>query len=764
MDKTKKIIMILTFSLIITISIFIVTISVNSYRMKSNTISINVSNNVNPDTNFFSQPTNKEKVLEVEDDSELINNGYKLVSSNSRLNLYLDESNIGIAIYDKEAKYIWYSSYKNYKSSGYTAAVKQIIGSGVQITCFDSSTLNEIVKYSTVGDEFKVTYDYLDNGFIAHMNFVKVAISFDLEVTISNDSLKALGKFDTLVEGEYKTAAMKFPKQYKLKSVDVFPYFGSENYEINGYSFIPDGSGALIRFTDVEYNTAYIKRVYGNDNGITPAITNEYLKNENNITLPIYGISHGYNQAAFYTTIDSGYGSCELHSYPYMYSNINLNRTFFTYIARDKINITMASSDSGKITIINDKPYHNEFSYSYHFLKDDEANYVGMAKSYKDSLELTKDVNPGNINLKLDVIAQDYKKGLFGKNYITLTSYKDLANIINELSTSVYASEINYIGYNNNGYFDNTLSKIKLDSSLGSRSDYNNLLDIAKDKNSAIYYYSNPLVATRNSISKKTIKTTNLSVFNYNFKSSLDLTGKIINVDYLADYFLKNQKQFNKLNMNNFTFEYLGNASFSYRYRTSNVSREEMIGKIKAEVEEIVKDNRNISLYKPNNYLLKYISSYYDTDYESSKYSFITDTIPFISILLSGNVNMYSSNINYVSDFSLFNLRLVEYNIYPSYVITNEDTNILRYANYEYLFTTTYSLWKDNMINSYTFINNALKEVKGSNIINHEYIALGVAKVDYSNGKSIIVNYTNNDYIYNSYTVKPLNYSIIGGI
>ena len=49
---------------------------------------------------------------------------------------------------------------------------------------------------------------------------------------------------------------------------------------------------------------------------------------------------------------------------------------------------------------------------------------------------------------------------------------------------------------------------------------------------------------------------------------------------------------------------------------------------------------------------------------------------------------MYSSNINYVSNYNVFILRLIEYNIYPSYMITKDTTSKLRYANYEYLYTT----------------------------------------------------------------------------
>ena len=167
------------------------------------------------------------------------------------------------------------------------------------------------------GTNTKLKYDYLPNGFIVHANFITLAIKFDVLVTIGDASLNVEVLLDTLTEEKYQTKAMKYPKEYKVKAITIFPYFGSENYEINGYAFIPDGSGALIRYGDVEYpDTAYIKRVYGDDLGINPSIEKEYLKEQNNITLPIYGINHGYEQAAFLCEISNGYGSSELHSYP----------------------------------------------------------------------------------------------------------------------------------------------------------------------------------------------------------------------------------------------------------------------------------------------------------------------------------------------------------------------------------------------------------------------------------------------------------------
>lgn len=738
-------------------------IFVNAKAVKSiNYNTVEQSSLIDPTTNFFGQVEDKILVAEVANDDELISSGYELIGNTGNLKLYIDKSVCGIAVYDTTANYIWYSCYKNYKVSGYNDTVKEIISSGVTIEVYDSSTLNETTKYCATTKDCTISYQNITDGVIASFDFKTVGVSFDVEIKLTTDGLVATVLFDTLKEVPYKTIAMKYAKEYKLKAVTLFPYFGSDNYNINAYAFIPDGSGALIKYTSTSYDTAYIKRVYGTDLGVQLDTSSTYLKNENNISMPIYGINHGYNQASVLVEVTKGYGSCELHSYPYNYSNLNLNRTFMKYIARDKYNIEMASATNGAITIINSDIYTNTYELTYKFLAKEDSGYVGMAKAYKEKLGLSSSIESGSV-LKLDVVCQDYKKGLFGKNYIEMTSYKELLNILKDLKgEGVGRIEINYIGYNKNGYFDNTLTKVKIDSSLGSKNDYYELLDYCLANDVEIYYYSNPLVATRNVTSKKTIKKLNLKIFEYNFKSSIEQSGRIINPNKLSDYFFKYDKQYDKLKMSNFSFDYVGSAAFSYRYAGIDYSREEMVNSIKDELEKI-SSNYNIALSKPNNYLFNSISSYYDVDYESSKYSFITSSIPFISLVLSGNVTLYSSNINYVSNYDLYALRMLEYGINPSYVITNNPTSDLRYCNYEYLFTTEFGLWKDNIISLYNKVSDPLNKINGSSLINHIYIASGVVECSYSNGVMIYINYTNNSYNYGGLDISPMSAITIGG-
>ena len=154
---------------------------------------------------------------------------------------------------------------------------------------------------------------------------------------------------------------------------------------------------------------------------------------------------------------------------------------------------------------------------------------------------------------------------------------------------------------------------------------------------------------------------------------------------------------------------------------------------------------------------------YYSAFYESNKFIYETDSIPFMSILLSGVINQYMPSINYISDYDLAILRMIEYNIYPSFIITHEEAYDLRYTNYEYLNSTQYDLWKDLMIRMYTKTNDALSSVIGARLTAHSYVDNGVSKCSYSNGVTIYVNYNNKNVNVDGVSLTPYSYLVKGG-
>lgn len=715
-----------------------------------------------PTTNFFAQPEDQRPVTPYAADLPL-SQGYQLIKENDNFILYLDPSTVGIAVYDKAADYLWYSSYPKYREANYLEVVKTIIASGVAIECFESedSDLPVLAKYSGSVADCRNTVVMTSEGCEVELDFFTVGISFKISLSLSATGLDVTMLNETLEEKPYKTPAMKYPKQYKLKSLAFFPYFGSENYQINAYSFIPDGSGALIRYTDEANQTALIKRIYGLDLGMqTRATIYDHISNQQEIALPIYGITHGYQQAAVFVEILGGAGAAELHAYPYMYDNINLNRTFFRFLARDKFYLTLNVGDT--IGLIEEEINPGPYRQRYTFLRGDEASYLGMAETYRRSLGLESLGETGDIPLKLDIINQDYKPGLFGKNYIEMTTYDQVQTIIRALlDKEVKDMEVTLIGWNKNGFYDNTPITPRPAGNLGGKSKFKALVALMQNHNLDLYVYDNPLIVDSKGLNTKIIKRVNLELFEYDYRSSLGLKGYHNHIDRLGTTILKNQEIYRELGISKFNFEYLGEAAYSFAYQGEIVPRAEMIRQLLQEMEKL--REYKIGLTRPNDYLLPYIASFYQTPYEASKYAFETDSVPFLPYVLAGSVNLYSEPLNFVSDQDLFSLRLIEYNIYPSFILTHEPSYYFRHCNFEYIYTSEFALWQEIITSVYQRVNSALRYVRGAKMIEHKCLAEGIFRITYDNGVAIYLNYAKTPYDVSGNVVNPKDFLVLGG-
>ena len=762
MDKIMK--KIFTFLVVVALSLLVVLNSTYIYA-KDVSGSVELLHELDPTSNFFTQVEDTTQIEIVDKRNELLIDGYELMAQNEKIALYFKSKTFGIAIYDKTNGYTWLSTYEKVDDVVNTAAVQSKIESGITIEYYSVDSKGNIksaeVYYTSKENKKAVasnTVTKVDNGFDADVKFssLNYLISFKVQIRIEGDKLIVNIPYDSIKE---EIAGTLNPKDSKLKSIILFPYFGSENYEINGYSFIPDGSGALIRYNAHKSSTAYIKKLYGDDYSFTEYASNNNLKENGVLSLPIYGVNHGFNQASFLCQVEDGFGSVELHSYPYMYSLIPINTTFFKYYVKDTFNVKMSSST---MTLLNDAPYPSDYKISYTFLNGTNANYVGMANAYRESLGFDKMVSPNNnIPLHLEILGLDYKPGLFGKNYVKMTSFSEALNIIKDLEASdVNNFSVTYLGWNRGGYFNNGAINAKASIRLGGKSKLKKLDDYMDDKGYSIDYTVNPYVSNTYGTSSKNVKKIGLSPFEVTQKSSLEQIGYYVLPSDLSRIISKKQNRFNKLGITNLKLDNL-NSAYSYRYKSNAVYRTQMIEEVATELSKL--DAFNISAEKPNAYLLKYLTNYYNAFYESNKFIYETDSIPFVSILISGIMNQYMPNINYISDYELATLRMIEYNIYPSFIITSEEAYDLRYTNYEYLNSTQYDLWKDLMVKMYKDTNNALSNVIGAKMISHGYVDRGVSKCVYSNGVTIYVNYNNKDVNADGVSLSPYSYLVKGG-
>ncbi|MCK9537456.1 MAG: DUF5696 domain-containing protein, partial [Bacilli bacterium] len=468
--------------------------------------------------------------------------------------------------------------------------------------------------------------------------------------------------------------------------------------------------------------------------------------------------AHGYNQAAFLAEIISGAGAAEIHSYPYLYNNIPINTTFFKLITRDTFRLEISSGEA--ITLLNSAPYPYDYALEYRFLQNQAANYVGMAQAYRESLGLSPQAPAAQrVPLRLIMLGVDYKPGLFGKKYQTMTDFSQALAIIKSLENNdVEDFQITYLGWNRGGYYNNRSSGRKISRQLGA---IDLLNDYIKEKKYKIDYTVNPLISDRYGFGAKTIKKINLSPFKIEQKSSLVNTAYYLAPSTLAAAIKSNGKYYHKKQIEAFNIDNLA-AAFSYRYQNEVFYREMMTSLIPEELEQLT--DFTLSTANPHDYLLAYLCNYYNAPYQSNKYIYVTDSVPFLSLLLSGFINLYAPEVNYLSDYYyLAALRMIEYNLYPSFIITSSEAHHLRYTNFEYLLSTEYRLWENLIIEIYKTVNEALGRVRGQRMVEHGYPVCGVAQVVYDDGTVILINYNDVDYSSPYGLVKAGSYLVSGG-
>ncbi len=212
---------------------------------------------------------------------------------------------------------------------------------------------------------------------------------------------------------------------FVLKSITTLKYFGSgsllvkdENGQKSGYVFYPDGSGAIINYSDfLTRPLVSHAQIYGIDHAYSDiySITGDYREQ---VTLPVYGMVYTENvtdpetlAATGATTLNNGFfavieegaalatlwtefksTSCKLaivypQYKPYPSDTYDLSQTLsvsglssYTMVSESKYN----GSYKTRITMLADEKLNSAYGYGNY-----DASYVGMAECYRDLLKST---------------------------------------------------------------------------------------------------------------------------------------------------------------------------------------------------------------------------------------------------------------------------------------------------------------------------------------------------------------------------------------
>lgn len=674
---------------------------------------------------------------------------YIKVTENENLALYLNETNLSIKVLNKKSNFLWSSTIDS-MDPDLNEEWQALASSPIVVEYMDSTnSINRLFM-----DNFNVNLETQKkpNGFISTIQYINEGISFSVEVTLKDDYLDIRIPYSSIKEES---------NEYKIQNIIIYPFLGAIKGNKKGsYIFIPDGSGALM---DLSQNTTatqpFLGRVYGEDLGLKEM----YLKSmkfsltlpSEKIYIPVFGFINEENKNAFIASIQNGAEYAEIDAYRRGIIT-DYNWVCAKFIYRETYKQLIDKKGNG--IIVNQSEKNNfDAHVRYMFLEGDSANYVGMAKRYqKDLVErgiLKKKSEEKGVPLRIEFLMAENKKFFFWKRAIYMTKFEDIKNILKELKENgIDNLNVTLRGYTKKGITDSSPTHLPFDSKLGSKDD---LQDVLKETNNNLHFYADYSKVYRKSkgYSKAdvalTISDQFITTAENNYYLNPEATRKI---------FEREKNKFNKLGFYNIALDTVGNTLFS-SYGGKQITRRDAI---KA-YEEMLTGENKYSFFKPNEYLWKYAKDIYDIPMGSSNYLIEDMPIPFIQIVLKGYIDYYAPALNFSSDLRLDTLKMIDYGCYPSFYLTKESPSKLLDTASEWLYTSEYRVWKDKIISEYKLINEVLKNVTGAEITGRNELSKGIVKVDYSNGVSIIINYTDLDYNYGSYKITSKNCAVLRG-
>lgn len=675
--------------------------------------------------------------------------GYEVKGESGNLLLLLNPMTAEFIVKNKSTGFLFYSNPQNREADKVAAPIYKAEMGATLIIEYSDTKNGESGKFNTLiecvnENSFKVKD--IENGFRIDFYSKYYKLSIPFQVYLAEDSMKA----------EVLTKDIKIEDDaIKITSIQMLPYFGAAYNNQKGYIFVPDGSGAIINFNNGKKVTGlYSRPVYGKDIVESPKTSD--LTTEN-IKAPVFGLTNGEN--AFFSVITDGDEEANINAL------VNGNRTSYSNVYA--IFTTLAKMDYELVknyatTVFEKGGIKSEkLGVKYFFLSDENANYSGMARKYRDYLITEEGFQPkleSGSALFIDLYAGVKKTKSFLGFKINivqqLTTLNEAKAIFDELKDSGVSNIVaRYNNWNKDEFNEKPLTNAKF--SNGSNINIEKYINDLKKENTDFYPSVNRILTFRNpqnifSTSFDIVKDlVGISVRRYDYDLGI---GKRIGSPYYISKINVFQKNNNKLitslhkrGFNNFAASDIGNTVFSEM--GSTIYKKIDIKKTMIKTFESFQSNFDkILLENPNIYAAKFADDIINMPTSSSGQDLIDEDVPFLQIALNKIVRYSAPPINLTSDSNKMFLKTIETGSMPSFAWIYKDSVLLKNSSLDYLYSANYKTWIQTACEEYKEIDSIFKATENSKIFSHAKLNDGIYITRYENGLEVYVNYSDTDF------------------
>jgi len=563
---------------------------------------------------------------------------------------------------------------------------------------------------------------------------------------------------DLIVEVPYDQ--IRYRAEYPITFVSVLPMFGAAGTQEEGFMFIPEGGGALIR-----YNNGKLKQnsYYANMYGWDYSSERTEVVSETMCVFPVFGMTG--SGGSFLCMIEgaSSYGGVQA-DISMRYNSYNWMCAKYNVLHSDRYNV---SAKTERLVYMFEKEIPDDtIVQRYRFIDSD--SYVDMALCYGEylrerypQLQLggASEEMPVSVELVGAIDKTMVKFGMPVDSVVPTTTFSQAGEIISRLNESgIRQLSVRYTGWANGGITQKVLSRVRVQRELGGLKELKALMEEAEKSGTPLYLDGISCFAYDSGLLEGFVPyrdaarfTTREQVLLYPYSSITYQQEDWREPFYLVQPVYAQDKANRLIDV---LTEY-GAAGIAFRdigsllsgdYNPKNTTTREQVRQMNLDTLARAGESGMLVMVKEGfDYVLPYVDLVTDMDMGGMQYSIIDENVPFYQIALHGSIDYTGLPINLASDWKSELLRCAEYAAGLNFTFMHKDTWVLQNTFHSGYYGAYFDSWADTAIDMITAYQKDMAGLNRTAITGHEILADGVTVTRYADGTSVYVNYTERD-------------------
>lgn len=686
--------------------------------------------------------------------------GYSLVAENQQLELYLHEADTKLLVRDIASGEVWYTNPDTSQHPSIARLWKSHMESQVVIQYTDENKRTPRTT-DNVNEDAIVSYQPIQDG--VRVTFRMQALGFEIpvEYTIGEGYLEARIRDEDLLETSGNM----------ILDIWLMPFFSSVPNTAEGYMVIPDGSGAVANFKSdhPSYNAQFEEAVYGRDQfrlgSIAIGQDVYWRQDQRDVGMPIFGMVEG--SKAFLGVVTEGDFDATIIAGPSGYI-VPFYRTFAKFTVRKGYQAPL--SRTRQVPTWESSRIETDRAVRYYFLTDDDANYIGMANTYRSYLQQRFEI-AGRLHMKEDtpalhlrIVNAVLKPGLLLDELMVMTTFEQAREMVQNLvDNGVDHMDITLVGWSKGGLNERLPQRLPAEKALGGDQGLRDFIswansmgfDVFLEDNYVDAYQTNGGFNTRHDVVRSPSRLP-LNSGDHYVLSPLVAFERFARRDIPE---IKERYGANGLELTHFGRRLMLDRNFNYRLeredtafwwlQIANLAKEEL---------------GRVAVRGSSTWLLAVADKMVNVPIEPSNVLFVDHSIPFLQIVISGLVPYTTDPGNLRNDPRREFLKMLEYGAVPSFELTWEDSALIKETSYSTLFSSKFETWLPEVVAEFEVANKEMGYLKAMSITEHEQLADNVFVTGYEDGSRVYVNYEDEDFeTEDGVFIPALDYVLIRG-